>query len=99
MQLGLRSPKAMEEYREMLELGVVNSNVIMGDYMSLLKDIGASRDGSNFAASMWQNMLRRLAKKTEPAQQLYTLEDDVFKIYNFKVEKARLGNAFLKAGI
>jgi len=99
VQLGLRSPKAMEEYREMLELGVVNSNVKMGDYMSLLKDIGAARDGSNFAASMWQNMLRRLARITEPAQQLYTLEDDVFKIYNFKVEKARLGNAYAKAGI
>ena len=58
----------MEEYREMLELGVVNSNVKMGDYMSLLKDIGAARDGSNFAASMWQNMLRKMARITEPAQ-------------------------------
>jgi hypothetical protein len=55
VQLGLRSPQAMKEYREMLELGVVNSNVKMGDYMSLLKDIGAATDGSNFAASMWKN--------------------------------------------
>jgi len=99
VQLGLRSPKAMAEYREMLELGVVNSNVKMGDYMSLLSDIGASRDGSNFATSMWNNMLKRLAKLAEPAQKLYTLEDDVFKIYNYKVEKARLGNAYAKAGI
>ena len=99
VQLGLRSPKAMKEYREMLELGVVNSNVKMGDYMSLLSDIGARRDGSNFAAGMWKNMLRRLAKLAEPAQKLYTLEDDVFKIYNYKVEKARLGNAYAKAGI
>jgi hypothetical protein len=99
VQFGLRSPKAMEEYREMLELGVVNSNTKMGDYLSLLKDIGASRDGSNYADSMFKNMIRRLARLTEPAQQLYTLEDDVFKIYNFKVEKARLGNAYAKAGI
>jgi len=99
VQLGLRSPKAMEEYREMLELGVVNSNVKMGDYMSLLKDIGAARDGSNFATSMWNNMLRKMARIVEPAQQLYTLEDDVFKVFNFKVEKARLGNAYAKAGI
>ncbi len=48
---------------------------------------------------MFKNMVRRLARLTEPAQQLYTLEDDVFKIYNFKVEKARLGNAYTKAGI
>ena len=99
VQFGVRSPKAMEEYREMLELGVVNSNTKMGDYLSLLKDIGASRDGSNYADGMFKNMVRRLARLTEPAQQLYTLEDDVFKIYNFKVEKARLGNAYLKAGI
>ena len=99
VQLGLRSPKAMEEYREMLELGVVNSNVKMGDYMSLLSDIGASRDGSNYAAGAWKNMIRKLAKITEPAQQLYTLEDDAFKIFNYKVEKARLGNAYAKAGI
>ena len=44
-------------------------------------------------------MLRKMARITEPAQQLYTLEDDVFKIFNFKVEKARLGNAYAKAGI
>ena len=99
VQLGLRSPKAMEEYREMLELGVVNSNVKMGDYMSLLKDIGAARDGSNFAATMWQNMLRKMARITEPAQQLYTLEDDVFKVFNFKVESARLAKAYENAGI
>jgi hypothetical protein len=99
VQFGLRSPKAMEEYREMLQLGVVNSNTKMGDYLSLLKDIGASRDGSNYADGMFKNMVRRLARLTEPAQQLYTLEDDVFKIYNFKVEKARLGNAYAKAGI
>ena len=99
VQLGLRSPQAMKEYREMLELGVVNSNVKMGDYMSLLSDIGASRDGSNYAAGVWKNMIRKLAKLTEPAQQLYTLEDDAFKIFNYKVEKARLGNAYVKAGI
>ena len=89
----------MEEYREMLELGVVNSNVKMGDYMSLLKDIGAARDGSNFATSMWNNMLRKMARITEPAQQLYTLEDDVFKVFNFKVESARLAKAYENAGI
>ena len=99
VQFGLRSPKAMEEYREMLQLGVVNSNTKMGDYLSLLKDIGAAREGSNYADSMFKNMVRRLARITEPAQQLYTLEDDIFKIFNFKVEKARLGNAYAKAGI
>lgn len=31
LNLGLRDPKAMEYYRELLELGVTNSNVRMGD--------------------------------------------------------------------
>lgn len=44
-------------------------------------------------------MLRRLSKLTEPAQALYTLEDDLYKIYNFHVEQSRLGSAYAKAGI
>ena len=44
-------------------------------------------------------MLRRLAKITKPAQDLYTLEDDLYKVYNYHIEKARLGNAYAKAGI
>ena len=98
VQLGLRSPKAMEEYREMLELGVVNSNTRMGDYMSLLEDIGA-KDAVSYTESAWRGLLKKMAKLAEPAQKLYTLEDDVYKIYNYKVEKARLGQAYVKAGI
>jgi hypothetical protein len=97
VQFGVRSPEAMKEYREMLELGVVNSNTKMGDYQSLLKDIDLNPDGG-WSTSVFKRMLQRLNKITEPAQALYTLEDDVYKIYNFHVEKERLGNAYLKAG-
>ena len=31
LNVGLRDPKAMDYYRELLELGVTNSNVRMGD--------------------------------------------------------------------
>ena len=34
-------------------------------------------------------MLRRLARITKPFQDLYTLEDDVYKVYNYHIEKAR----------
>ena len=98
VQLGLRSPEAMKEYRELLELGVVNSNTKMGDYQSLLKDIDLNPDGG-WSTSVFKRMLQRLNKITEPAQALYTTEDDVYKIYNFHVEKERLANAYLKAGI
>jgi hypothetical protein len=98
VQLGLRSPEAMKEYRELLELGVVNSNTRMGDYQSLLKDIDLNPDGG-WSTSVFKRMLQRLNKITEPAQALYTAEDDVYKIYNFHVEKERLANAYLKAGL
>ena len=98
VQLGVRSPEAMKEYRELLELGVVNSNTKMGDYQSLLKDIDINPDGG-WSTSVFKRMLQRLNKITEPAQALYTTEDDVYKIYNFHVEKERLANAYLKAGV
>ena len=98
VQLGVRSPEAMKEYRELLELGVVNSNTKMGDYQSLLKDIDINPDGG-WSTSVFKRMLQKLNKITEPAQALYTTEDDVYKIYNFHVEKERLANAYLKAGI
>jgi hypothetical protein len=97
VQFGVRSPEAMKEYREMLELGVVNSNTKMGDYQSLLKDIELNPEGG-WSTSVFKRMLQRLNRITEPAQALYTLEDDVYKIFNFHVEKERLGNAYLKAG-
>jgi hypothetical protein len=69
----------------------------MGDYQSLLKDIDLNPDGG-WSTSVFKRMLQRLNRITEPAQALYTLEDDVYKIFNFHVEKERLGNAYLKAG-
>jgi hypothetical protein len=98
VQFGLRSPEAMKEYRKMLRLGIVNSNTKMGDYQALLRDIELNPDGG-FTTNVFKKMLRRLSKLTEPAQALYTLEDDVYKIYNFHVEKSRLGSAYAKAGI
>jgi hypothetical protein len=97
VQLGVRSPEAMKEYRELLELGVVNSNTKMGDYQSLLRDIDINPEGG-WSTSVFKRMLQRLNRITEPAQALYTAEDDVYKIFNFHVEKERLGNAYLKAG-
>ena len=98
IQLGVRSPEAMKEYRELLELGVVNSNTRMGDYQALLKDIELNPDGG-WSTNAFKRMLQKLSRLTEPAQAAYTAEDDVYKIYNFWVEKERLGNAYIKAGI
>jgi len=98
VQFGIRSPEAMKEYRRLLELGVVNTSTKMGDYQSLLKDINLNPDGG-FSTNGFKRMLQKLSRVTKPAQDLYTLEDDIYKIYNYWVEKERLGDAYLKAGI
>ena len=98
VQFGLRSPEGMREYRKLLRGGVVNTNASMGDYQALLKDLELNVDGG-FSTSGFKRMLRRLARITKPFQDLYTLEDDVYKVYNYHIEKARLGNAYTKAGI
>ena len=98
VQLGVRSPEAMKEYRRLLELGVVNTSTKMGDYQALLKDIDLNPDGG-FSTNLFKRMLQKLSRATKPAQDLYTAEDDAYKIYNYWVEKERLGDAYLKAGI
>jgi len=98
VQFGLRSPEGMKEYRKLLRGGVVNTNTKMGDYQALLKDLELNPDGG-FTTSGFKKMLRALARVTKPAQDLYTLEDDLYKVYNYHIEKARLGNAYAKAGV
>lgn len=98
VQLGVRSPESMKEYRRLLELGVVNTSTKMGDYQALLKDIDLNPDGG-FSTNVIKRMLQKLSRATKPAQDLYTAEDDAYKIYNYWVEKERLGDAYLKAGI
>ena len=96
VQFGLRSPQGMKEYRKLLEGGVVNTNTKMGDYQALLKDLELNPDGG-FTTSAFKKMLRRLARITKPFQDLYTLEDDVYKVYNYHIEKARLTSSLCKS--
>jgi len=39
LQVGLRSPEGMKEYRKLVEKGVLNTNTTMGDYQNLIKDL------------------------------------------------------------
>jgi len=98
LQLGLRSPEGMKEYRKLVEGGVLNTNTKMGDYLNLLKDLQLNSDGG-FTTSVLKRMLQRLSKITKPFADLYTAEDDAFKAYNYYIEKTRLGDAYAKAGI
>jgi hypothetical protein len=96
---------ANAEYRELLELGVVNSQVQLGDVKNLLRDV---RMGENLniekpLESMMKKLTAGAGRKAKAfmkgAEDLYTAEDDLFKIANYAVERYRLKNAYGKAGI
>ena len=96
IQIGTRSKEANELYRELLELGVVNSEVRLGDLKNLMKDTKMA-DGINFDGAL-KALMKRMGKIQKGAEDLYTAEDDFWKITNFFVEKDRLARAYAKAG-
>ena len=89
LKAGANSPLAQREYRDLLELGVTNSQVQLGDLISLLRDTNAG--GSMMGID---NVLGRMFKKFknigEFFQGKYMAEDDTFKITNFVVELDRI---------
>ena len=104
LQVGTRSAEANKDYRELLELGVVNSQVQIGDLKNLLRDI---RFGENLniekplqgmMSKLFGATKRGLKKGQKFAEDLYTAEDVLFKITNYAVELSRLKNAYTKAG-
>src|SRR5210317_189246 len=84
-------------YEELLRLGVVNSNVRLGDLTRLLEDV-------NFGETMTSDkglrmLLKPLSKLKSVSQDLYTAEDDFWKIASWAMEKSRLESNMLAKGI
>ena len=98
LQVGTRGDEANRVYRELLELGVVNSQVQIGDLKNLLRDVKFG-EGMLNTDNFLRPMLGKLKKVGKTFQDLYVAEDDLFKIYNFAVERKRLATAYGKAGI
>ena len=98
LQTGLKGTRQQNDlYQELLELGVVNSNVRLGDLSRLLQDV-------NFGETMTSDkgmrlLLKPLSKLKQVSQDLYTAEDDFWKIYSWAVEKSRLEKAYEKIGV
>jgi len=95
LKFGPNSRQAQEAYRELLELGVVNSQVQIGDLMGLLKDIRFGENLSNV-----DTVLGRFMKKFKQlgrfAQGKYVAEDDTWKIANYTTELHRIKRARAK---
>jgi hypothetical protein len=103
---GPRQPLAQEKYREYLELGIVNTNVRLGDLRNLMKDVRFG-EGNLATDSILRPMLNSLGKKTSRGvkkagkfmQDLYVAEDDIWKIVNYETQLISRGEKYAKAGI
>jgi len=89
LKAGVNSPAAQREYRDMLELGVTNSQVQMGDMISLLKDAKAGETIMNVDGPL-KGFFNFFKKVGQFAQGKYMAEDDTFKITNFVMELERI---------
>ncbi len=98
LQTPLRGTRMQNDlYEELLELGVVNSNVRLGDLTRLLEDV-------NFGETMtadkgFRMLLKPLSKLKSVSQDLYTAEDDFWKIASWAMEKSRLEKNLTNAGL
>ena len=95
LKAGANSPLAQREYQDMLELGITNSQVQLGDLISLLKDTNA---GSSMMGidNILGRMFKKFKKGGEFLQGKYMAEDDTFKITNYVVELDRIIKANAK---
>ena len=98
LQTGLKGTRQQNDfYRKLLRLGVVNSNVRLGDLQKLLGDVKFGASSATIPA------LRQLAKQgsrlKKGAEEFYTAEDDFWKITSFAMERQRYEKAYKKAGI
>jgi hypothetical protein len=98
LQTPLKGTRQQNEfYEKLLRLGVVNSNVRLGDLTRLLEDV---RFGETMTSDRGMRLLLKpLSKLKQASQDLYTAEDDFWKIYSWSQEKKRIGDSLIKAGI
>ena len=98
LQTPLKGTRIQNElYDELLELGVVNTNVRLGDVTRLMEDV---KFGETMTANKGTSMLMKpLAKLKSVGQDLYTAEDDFWKIYSWAVEKTRMEKAMAAHGL
>ena len=86
------TPEAKAFYNKLLNLGVVNTNVSLGDLTRLMKDV---RFGEfDIEGRTLNNIMSLMARGKKFAQDAYTAEDDFWKIFTWLGEKTRIEKAF-----
>jgi len=94
-------PEDQGLYRFLLEEGVVNQNIIRRELEGIFSDIAQVRTNNMRADQFFNKILntgtRKFKRLYDVAQDLYTAEDDVFRVYNFLAEAHKLDTAFENA--
>ena len=98
LKLGPGSKEAQAAYRELLELGVVNSQVQIGDLIGLLRTATGDTGVAN-TDTILRPFMSKLKKLGDFFQGKYVAEDDTWKITNYVVELDRLKKGAVKKGI
>tara|TARA_Y100001938_G_scaffold90774_1_gene124414 strand:- start:639 stop:4832 length:4194 start_codon:yes stop_codon:yes gene_type:complete len=100
------APQDQAMYRFLLEEGVTNQNVRAREIEGMFDDVAQIRTRYGTTDRFFNKVLNTGTKKFKQiydvAQDLYTAEDDVFRVYNFLAEAHKLDNAFeiaIKKGI
>ena len=87
-------------YQELLELGVVNSNVQMKQIADLLEDVDFGKTLNKLDSDYGLGrFLKGLRKIKRGAEDYYTAEDDFWKIFTYLGEKSKLAKAYDNAGL
>ena len=93
--------KDNEFYQELLELGVVNSQVQVRQVMDLLEDVEFGKVLNNVGPDYngFNTFMKGLKKAQKFAQDAYTAEDDFWKIFTFLGEQRKITEAYKNAGL
>jgi hypothetical protein len=98
LQTNLKGTRQQNElYQKLLRLGVVNSQVQVGDLTKLLEDVKFGETMNSYNGL--DKLLKPFKKGFKVSQDLYTAEDDFWKIASWATEKARLEKNMAAKGL
>ena len=98
LQTGLKGTRQQNElYQKLLRLGVVNSQVQVGDLVKLMEDVKFGETFNSYNGL--SKMLEGPRKFMKASQEYYTAEDDFWKIGSWTAETNRLEKSFADKGL
>jgi len=98
LQVNMKGTRQQNElYQKLLRLGVVNSQVQVGDLVKLMEDVKFGETFNSYNGL--QKMLEGPRKFMKASQEYYTAEDDFWKIGSWTAEMNRLEKSFANKGL